>query len=191
MPGDVLLQVGESPLDQLGVEMTPGAPAYFLRRSLERNRSVVRPLVDHRVDGIDDGLQFASNLDRDTAGRRQPLETPRVLLDGLSFHALVREGLLDRRAPGHCGGERVRGLGPIRLVLGDDDVALVERRGETLPIRNGPLELGSHAVQQLLSVFLFEEERELVFLGESLLKPCPLNLVRGHRALMIEGTSIE
>jgi hypothetical protein len=55
MPGDVPFKVGQRSLDQVGIEMTSSAPANFLRSNLERNRSVVRPLVDHGIDGIDDG----------------------------------------------------------------------------------------------------------------------------------------
>ena len=55
MTGDVLLQVGERSLDQVGIEMTASAPSYFLRSNLERNRSVVWSFVDHRVNGIDYG----------------------------------------------------------------------------------------------------------------------------------------
>src|SRR5678815_5263629 len=55
MPWDVLLKIGERPLDQVGIEMGTSAPSYFLRRNLESNRAVVRPFVDHRVNGIDNG----------------------------------------------------------------------------------------------------------------------------------------
>ena len=46
------------------------------------------------------------------------------------------------------------------------------------------LELGACAVQLLPSLPLLEEQRELVFVRESLLKLCPFGNVRGQHALI-------
>ena len=80
---------------------------------------------------------------------------------------------------GHRGG--MRGHRPLM-----SDLAFVEKHRESLLLGARLLELGSRAVQQLPSLPLLEEQRELAFVRERLLKLCPFGGVRGQHALVTD-----
>jgi hypothetical protein len=66
------------------------------------------------------------------------------------------------------------------------ELTIVDQGGQALLFGTCLLEIGAHAVQQLLCLPIFQEERELMFLRERLLKVTQLDGMCGHRPLMTD-----
>src|SRR6186713_1399072 len=67
MLGHVLFKVSQRSFNECRIELGTGASADLLRGLLELDRSIVGSLVDHRVDGIDNGKNAGS--ERNVASR--------------------------------------------------------------------------------------------------------------------------